>query len=152
MKVVTTTSAIIVLVLIILPCIVQPKKTWGSHKKSSGNYKRVPSNHDSYIQEVEPKNVNDDSKNKKGEKKGSSKKPNPGDYKVGTDQDWEEYEKEFIADDLFQLIISKKRNVTFEQKIENITDETKVYMNFMSYTMEDKPLTINFQIFDQNDK
>lgn len=75
-----------------------------------------------------------------------------GDYKVGTDEDWQKFEDEFEADDLFQLVISKRRSINFEQEVENVSADTKVYMNFMSYTLKDKPIPIDFQIFDQNDK
>jgi hypothetical protein len=40
-----------------------------------------------------------------------------GNYKVGTDEDWQAYELEFEADDLFQLLISKRRSINFNQEV-----------------------------------
>ena len=40
-----------------------------------------------------------------------------GTYKVGTDEDWQAYESEFEADDLFQLLISKRRSINFNQEV-----------------------------------
>ena len=74
-------------------------------------------------------------------------------YKIGTDEDWEQYESEFRADELFTLIISKKRSITFSQKVDHaIENKTRIYMNFMAHNMEDKSMTVNYQIMDKDGK
>jgi hypothetical protein len=59
------------------------------------------------------------SKTSKGKKApaASETEKKVGTYKVGTDEDWQAYESEFEADDLFQLLITKRRSINFNQEV-----------------------------------
>lgn len=75
-----------------------------------------------------------------------------GSYKVGTDEDWEEYQKEFTADDMLTIIIPKRGKIFFTQAIKSWAHGTRLYMNFMADSMDDKPMNINYVIRDADKK
>lgn len=72
-------------------------------------------------------------------------------YKVGNVDDWREFENEFRADELFTVLIPKKRSITFEQVVKRYAeDETKIYMQFNAFNMDDSELNINYVVFDED--